>query len=127
MLAYTKTTEGLTITVQSHFLEERSDVMKRNFFFVYFISIRNSGPNPVKLLRRHWYIHDSMAEDYEVEGDGVVGEQPVVKPGMSYQYNSFCVLKSFEGSMEGRYTMEREDGSTFDAEIPRFFLKARLN
>ena len=127
MLAYTKTTEGLTITVQSYFLEERSDVMKRNFFFVYFISIRNSGPNPVKLLRRHWYIHDSMAEDYEVEGDGVVGEQPVVKPGLSYQYNSFCVLKSFEGSMEGRYTMEREDGSTFEAEIPRFFLKARLN
>lgn len=127
MLAYTKTTEGLTITVQSYFLEERSDVMKRNFFFVYFISIRNSGPNPVKLLRRHWYIHDSMAEDYEVEGDGVVGEQPMVKPGKSYQYNSFCVLKSFEGSMEGRYTMEREDGSTFEAEIPRFFLKARLN
>lgn len=127
MLAYTKTTEGLTVTVQSYFLEERSDVMKRNFFFVYFISIRNSGPNPVKLLRRHWYIHDSMAEDYEVEGDGVVGEQPMVKPGKSYQYNSFCVLKSFEGSMEGRYTMEREDGSTFEAEIPRFFLKARLN
>ena len=127
MLAYTKTTEGVTVTVQSYFLEERSDVMKNNFFFVYFVSIANHGPDPVKLLRRHWYIHDSMAEDYEVEGEGVVGEQPSVKPGMTYHYNSFCVLKSFEGSMEGRYTMQREDGSTFEAEIPRFYLKARLN
>ena len=127
MLAYTKTTEGLTVTVQSHFLEERSDVMKRSFFFVYFISITNHGTAPVKLLRRHWYIHDSQAEDYEVAGDGVVGEQPTVAPGRTYHYNSFCVLKSFEGSMEGRYTMQREDGGTFDAEIPRFFLKARLN
>lgn len=127
MLAYTKTTEGLTVTVQSHFLEERSDVMKRNFFFVYFISITNHGTSPVRLLRRHWYIHDSHAADYEVEGDGVVGEQPTIAPGKTYHYNSFCVLKSFEGSMKGRYTMQREDGSTFDADIPTFFLKARLN
>lgn len=127
MLAYTKTTEGLTVTVQSHFLEERSDVMKRSFFFVYFVSITNHGTAPVKLLRRHWFIHDSQAADYEVEGDGVVGEQPTLGPGKTYHYNSFCVLKSFDGSMEGRYTMQREDGSTFDAHIPRFFLKARLN
>ncbi len=127
MPAYTKTTEGLTVTVQSYFLEDRSDVMKQSFFFVYFISIRNDGPAPVRLLRRHWYIHDSAAQDYEVEGEGVVGEQPSVNPGMTYNYNSFCVLKSFEGTMEGTYTMEREDGSTFEAEIPRFFLKARLN
>ncbi len=127
MLAYTKTTEGLKVTVQSYFLEDRSDVMKRNFFFVYYISIENHGLAPVKLLRRHWYIHDAAAQDYEVEGEGVVGEQPMVKPGMTYHYNSFCVLKSFEGSMEGTYTMQREDGSTFEAEIPRFFLRARLN
>jgi ApaG protein len=127
MLAYTKTTEGLTVTVQSYFMEDRSDFMKRNFFFVYFISIRNDGPAAVKLLRRHWYIHDAEAQDYEVKGDGVVGEQPLIEPGRVYEYNSFCVLKSFEGSMEGTYTMERGDGSTFEAEIPRFFLKARLN
>ncbi|MFZ1731511.1 MAG: Co2+/Mg2+ efflux protein ApaG [Bacteroidota bacterium] len=127
MLAYTKTTEGLTVTVQSYFLEERSDVMKSSFFFVYFISIQNNGTGPLKLLRRHWFIHDASAQDYEVEGEGVVGEQPMVKPGMTYHYNSFCVLKSFEGSMTGSYTMQREDGSSFEAEIPRFYLKARLN
>jgi len=127
MLAYTKTTEGLTVTVQTYFLEERSDIMQKNFFFVYFISLENRGTTPVKLLRRHWYIHDSDAPDYEVEGEGVVGEQPVIKPGTTYHYNSFCVLKSFEGSMEGTYSMEREDGTTFDAHIPRFHLKARLN
>lgn len=127
MIAYTKTTEGLKITVQSFFLEERSDLLKRSFFFVYFISIENSSPSPLKLLRRHWYIHDSTSQDYEVEGEGVVGEQPVVQPGATYHYNSFCVLKSFEGSMEGRYIMQREDGSTFAADIPRFYLKARLN
>ncbi|MBR9978955.1 MAG: Co2+/Mg2+ efflux protein ApaG [Bacteroidetes bacterium] len=127
MIAYTKTTEGLKITVQSFFLEERSDLLKQSFFFIYFISIENSSPFPLKLLRRHWYIHDSTAQDYEVEGEGVVGEQPVVQPGATYQYNSFCVLKSFEGSMEGRYIMQREDGSTFSADIPRFYLQARLN
>ena len=127
MLAYTTTTEGVTVTIQSYFLEERSDVMKRNFFFVYFVSIVNNGPRPIKLLRRHWDIHDVGAQDYQVDGDGVVGEQPSIKAGMTYHYNSFCVLKSFEGSMEGHYTMQREDGSTFDAKIPRFHLKARLN
>ncbi len=127
MLAYTKTTEGVTVTVQSYFLEERSDVMKRNFFFVYFITLENHGSEPVKLLRRHWDIHDSDAPDYEVEGEGVVGEQPMIKSNGTYHYNSFCVLKSFEGAMEGTYTMQREDGSTFEAHIPRFFLKARLN
>lgn len=127
MLVYTTTTEGLTVTVQSFFLEERSDVMKSNFFFVYFVSIVNNGPEPVKLLDRHWFIQDTTAEDYEVAGDGVVGEKPTVAPGMTYHYNSFCVLKSFEGSMEGFYTMQRPDGSTFEARIPRFHLKARLN
>jgi len=127
MLAYTKTTEDLTVTVQSSFLEERSDIVQRNFFFVYFITIRNRGTAPVRLLRRHWYIHDSETPDYEVEGDGVVGEQPVIQPGAIYQYNSFCVLKSFEGHMEGKYSMQREDGTMFLATIPRFYLKARLN
>ncbi|MCB2205558.1 Co2+/Mg2+ efflux protein ApaG [bacterium] len=127
MLAYTKTTEGVTVTVQSYFLEERSDVMKRNFFFVYFITLENHSDQPVKLLRRHWNIHDSDAPDYEVEGEGVVGEQPQIKPGGTYHYNSFCVLKSFAGAMEGTYSMQREDGSSFEVNIPRFHLKARLN
>lgn len=127
MLMYTKSTSGLTISVQTHFLEERSNILQKSFFFVYFIGITNNSPEPVTLLRRHWYIHDSMAADYEVEGDGVVGEQPIIAPGATYRYNSFCVLKSFEGSMEGTYTMQREDGQTFDVQIPLFHLRARLN
>ncbi len=127
MVAYTETTEGVTVTVQPFFLEERSDILRGQFFFVYFVSITNEGTGPVQLLRRHWYIHDSAAADYEVEGDGVVGRQPTITPGESHTYNSFCVLKSFEGSMEGTYTMRREDGSTFEAAIPRFHLVARGN
>ncbi len=127
MLTYTQTTSGVTVSVQSYFLEDRSNILQKSFFFVYFIGIENSGPGTVRLLRRHWYIHDSTGNDYEVEGEGVVGEQPSIDAGGQYQYNSFCILKSFEGSMEGTYTFEREDGSTFEAAIPLFHLRARLN
>jgi ApaG protein len=127
MLLYTKTTSGVTISVQNQFLEERSNILQQTFFFVYFISITNNGQQPVQLVRRHWFIHDPAGTDYEVAGDGVVGEQPIIAPGATYQYNSFCVLKSFEGHMEGEYTMQREDGTTFEVDIPRFFLRARTN
>jgi ApaG protein len=127
MVTYTETTEGVTITVQPFFLEERSDILRGQFFFVYFVSITNERDEPVQLVHRHWYIHDSAADDYEVEGEGVVGRQPLIAPGDTHTYNSFCVLKSFEGSMEGTYTMRREDGSTFEAAIPRFHLVARAN
>ncbi|MBI5646993.1 MAG: Co2+/Mg2+ efflux protein ApaG [Ignavibacteriae bacterium] len=127
MVPYTETTQGVTIRVQPFFLEERSNVLKREFFFVYFIVIENHGTSNVQLLRRRWQIHDSAGEEYVVEGDGVVGQQPVIAPGANHQYNSFCVLKSFEGSMEGTYLMQREDGSTFEAVIPRFSLRAWNN
>jgi ApaG protein len=127
MLTYTKTTKDITISVQSSFLEARSNIIQKNFFFVYFISIENNSSEAVQLLRRRWYIHDSVAEDYEVEGDGVVGEQPVIAPGATYTYNSFSILKSYEGWMEGSYFMRKDDGQEFEVEIPRFYLQARLN
>jgi ApaG protein len=127
MLIYTETTEGISVTVQPLFLEERSNIMQGDFFFVYFIAIQNDSEAPVQLLRRHWYIHDSGGVDSEVEGDGVVGQQPHIKPGGVHYYNSFCVLKSFSGSMEGTYQMLREDGSRFDIAIPRFYLNALSN
>ena len=127
MVTYTETTEGISVTVQPLFLEERSNILQKEFFFVYFIAIRNDTEEPVQLLRRHWYIHDSSAQDYEVEGDGVVGQQPTIMPGGVHYYNSFCVLKSFGGSMEGTYQMRRDDGSMFDIVIPRFFLNAHSN
>ena len=127
MLTYTETTEGVRVTVQPVFLEERSNMIAGEFFFVYYVSIENRRGESVKLLRRHWHIHDEGGMDYEVEGEGVVGMQPLIAPGGLHTYNSFCVLKSFQGSMEGRYRMQLEDGSTLDAVIPKFFLQARMN
>jgi ApaG protein len=78
----------------------------------------------VQLLSRHWYIHDSIGEDYEVAGDGVVGEQPTLLPGGVHEYNSFCVLRSPNGHMEGSYRFVCDDDTSFDAAIPRFLLIA---
>ena len=127
MTTYTETTGGIRITVQPVFLEERSNLVNGEFFFVYFVSIENQRAEPVTLLRRHWYIKDEGGMDYEVEGEGVVGQQPNIAPGGLHAYNSFCVLKSFQGSMEGTYSMRLEDGTTFEAVIPKFYLRARLN
>ncbi|MAT39692.1 MAG: Co2+/Mg2+ efflux protein ApaG [Ectothiorhodospiraceae bacterium] len=127
MLTYIETTADITVSVQPLFLEERSNVMKKEFIFVYFIKVRNDGSVPVKLTRRHWDITDSNGEFHEVDGEGVVGQQPTIAPGKEYAYNSFCVLKSFSGHMEGTYTMEQEDGTAFEITIPRFHLRAFSN
>lgn len=127
MHSYTHTTDGLNISVRPFYLEERSNLLRRQFFFVYFITIANNRPAPVRLRSRHWRIHDAGVSEYDVHGEGVVGEQPVIAPGESYTYNSFCVLHSFSGTMRGTYTMENADGSTFEAEIPLFHLNARMN
>jgi ApaG protein len=127
MYSYVATTESITIRVQPLFLEERSNILQREFFFVYFIEIENNSTEPVQLLRRHWYIHDEGGVDHEVEGDGVIGEQPLIQPGGVHKYNSFCVLQSFKGSMEGIYQMRRADGTIFDVIIPLFDLVARGN
>ncbi len=127
MITYIETTQDITVSVQPLFIEERSDIMKREFVFAYFITIANNSPERVQLLRRHWYIADSNGEVQEVEGEGVVGRQPFIDPGADHSYNSFCVLKSFEGYMEGAYMMLREDGSQFEIAIPKFYLKAHAN
>ena len=127
MITYIETTRDITVAVKPVFLEERSDIIKREFIFAYFITVENHSKEEVQLLRRHWYVNDSNGEQHEVEGEGVVGQQPHIEPGTSYSYNSFCVLKSFEGYMEGTYQLERADGSTFEIVIPRFYLRAHCN
>ena len=92
-----------------------------------FVTIINNSANHIQLLKRHWLIHDEEADDYEVSGDGVVGEQPIIEVGAYYTYNSFCILKSFEGFMEGKFIMKRADSSLFEDEIPKFYLKAYNN
>jgi ApaG protein len=121
------TTFDITITVQPVFLDAQSNAVAKKFVFAYFIRVQNEGFEDVQLLRRHWYIHDRGGNVTEVEGEGVVGKQPVIPPGGFHEYNSFCVLETMEGSMEGTYRMKRNSGEFFDAVIPRFTLRAFAN
>ena len=113
--------------VRPVYLDGQSDPIEKKFVFAYFIRIENHGAEEVQLLRRHWHIIDGSGEAKEVEGEGVVGKQPVITPGKSHEYNSFCVLETFEGTMEGTYLMQRSNGEQFRALIPRFPLRALSN
>lgn len=106
------------------FLPEQSRPGVGQWVFSYDVRIENVGTVAAHLLSRRWQIHDSIGEDLEVEGDGVVGLQPLVPPRGVHEYQSFCVLKTPSGHMEGGYTFERPDGSRFEAVIPRFILDA---
>ncbi|MBA2686494.1 MAG: Co2+/Mg2+ efflux protein ApaG [Gemmatimonadaceae bacterium] len=119
-----KESNGVRITVRPMYLRDQSEPSQNHYLFAYFIRIENIGSLPAQLLSRRWLIHDEVGEDTEVTGEGVVGEQPLVNPGSVHEYQSFCVLKSGEGFMEGHYTFLRPDGGTFDATIPRFILSA---
>jgi ApaG protein len=127
MVPYTATTDGITVTVRPVYLDGQSDLMQRRFVFSYFIRIQNEGFSEVQLLRRHWFIRDAEGRLHEVEGEGVVGQQPIIPAGRTHEYNSFCVLETFEGAMEGTYLMERADGERFHVVIPRFTLRAAAN
>ena len=127
MSTYTATTEGITVTAHPVYIDGQSDIINRKFVFAYFIRIANNSDEPVRLMRRHWFISDSGGELKQVEGEGVVGKQPLIPPGHSHDYNSFCVLETFEGAMEGTYLMRRENGEEFSVTIPRFVLRAAAN
>ena len=127
MQPYVATTEQITITVRPVYLDGQSDVIARKFVFAYFVKVENHRAETVQLLRRHWFIRNANGEVTEVEGEGVVGYQPFIKPGDAHEYNSFCVLQTFEGSMEGTYLMKRPDGEVFSVVIPRFALRAAAN
>jgi ApaG protein len=127
MKVYSATTEGITVTAQPIYLDGQSDSLNYKFVFAYIIIIRNDGDEAVQLLRRHWYIHDERGETKEVEGEGVVGKQPLIEPGSEHRYNSFCILETFQGYMEGTYLMQRPNGQQFTITIPRFTLRAAAN
>jgi len=124
---YTATTEDITITVRPIYLDGQSDPIAKKFVFGYFIRIENHRNESVQLLRRHWFIRDSIGNEKEVEGEGVVGRQPVIKAGEAHEYSSYCVLETFEGSMEGTYQMQRPEGELFSVTIPKFILRAAAN
>lgn len=127
MIVYSAITEDIRVSVRPIYLDGQSDVMAKKFVFAYFVQIENLGSETVQLLRRHWDISHGDLRTEEVDGDGIVGKQPFIEAGNEHEYNSFCILETMEGSMEGFYDMKREDGSTFRVAIPRFTLRASAN
>ncbi len=126
-MTYTETTEGITVTVHPVYLDGQSDIMKKKIVFAYFIRIENKSEETVQLLRRHWIITDGKGNVEEVEGEGVVGKQPVIAPGDAHEYSSYSIISTMEGSMEGTYLMRRQGGVLFRAQIPQFALRAAAN
>ena len=119
----TQTTQGVQVTVTTNYLPDYSSPGQQHFVFAYKINIQNNSEFTVKLLRRYWKIYDSNGTVREVEGEGVVGQQPTLEPGDSHQYVSGCNLKTGIGKMAGYYTMERlVDGRELKVEIPEFVL-----
>lgn len=117
-------TQGITVRVAVTFMPEQSQVQAGRWFWVYHIRIENGSDDIVQLLTRHWRITDARGLVSYVEGDGVVGEQPVLSPGEAHDYVSGCPLTTSNGSMEGHYTFQRSDGSLFEVAIPFFPLAA---
>ena len=113
-------TRDVTVRVSASFLPEQSEPDKGRWFWAYHIRLENGGDQAVQLISRHWKITDGRGARHDVRGDGVVGEQPVIEPGASYDYVSGCPLHTPTGAMEGSFHMVGADGSSFDAEIPRF-------
>jgi ApaG protein len=124
LFPHKETTNDVTIRVSVSFLPEQSDLPRGRWFWAYHIRLENGGNQAVQLLYRHWEITDGRGTKHEVRGEGVVGEQPVIEPGASYDYVSGCPLETPTGAMEGSYRMVGEDGIAFDAVIPRFPLIA---
>ncbi len=119
---YAHTTRAVTVTVQPFYLEEQSAPDQSHYIWAYHVEIENHGDETVQLLARYWRITDSSGNVQEVRGEGVVGEQPVLQPGKSFEYTSGTPLPTPSGFMAGTYQMEDEVGERFDVEIPPFSL-----
>ena len=114
--------EKIDIFVSTKFLPERSDPTKSLFFFSYDVKIMNNGKDTVQLKDRYWNITDAKNNTEEIRGPGVIGNQPVIKPGQSYEYKSFCPLKTEFGVMHGHFGMKTSNGKKFNAKINPFRL-----
>ncbi|MDH3218670.1 MAG: Co2+/Mg2+ efflux protein ApaG [Gammaproteobacteria bacterium] len=112
----------IEVDVETRYIEEQSNPEQNYYVFAYTITIQNKGSQAAKLLTRHWVITDSNQKVQEVRGDGVVGEQPLLKPGEQFVYTSGTMLETAVGTMRGSYQMLADDGSHFDAEIDEFVL-----
>lgn len=121
----TEVTSGVRISVVARYENNLSSAAMESFVFSYQITIENQNDFPIQLLRRHWFVFDSIALNREVEGPGVVGETPIIQPGEFYQYSSACDLRTIRGTMTGYYTMQAlGQRSTMQVNIPKFSLEA---
>ena len=119
---YAETTRSIRVTVKPYYLEDQSSPTDNRYVWAYHVRIENRGAETVQLRRRHWRITDAMGRMQEVRGPGVVGEQPVLAPGQSYEYTSGTPLPTPSGIMVGTYDMELPDGQCFAVAIPAFSL-----
>ena len=119
---YLATTRGIAVSVEPAYLEANSSPGNSQYVWAYHVTIENQGQETVQLLSRHWMITNARGELNEVKGPGVVGEQPILKPGERFEYTSGAPLNTPWGMMGGSYQMEGEDGERFDIEIPTFSL-----
>jgi len=110
------------VAVQVRYLPDQSDEADNRYVFAYTITVTNQGEHPVQLLSRHWIITDANRHMQEVKGKGVVGEQPVIKPGQGFEYTSGTVLATQVGTMSGSYRMQVVEGGEFDVAVPQFVL-----
>lgn len=115
--------EKILITPIAKYSQSHSDVSAGRFVFTYHIKIDNQSAHSIQLLSRYWKITDANGDVQQVQGEGVVGEQPLLMPAGTFQYESFCILPTPLGWMEGHYKMSYVDGQTFDVTIPRFVLE----
>ena len=113
---------AITVAVQTQFLQDQSAPADNRYAFAYTIHIANTGSVPARLISRHWIITDANGKVQEVRGEGVVGEQPWLRPGDDFQYTSGAVLETAVGTMRGTYQMVADDGLQFDAAVPEFTL-----
>src|ERR1041385_4544863 len=116
-------TQGIRVAAGAIFAPAESEPDDRRYVFDYNILIANNSDAPVQLLSRRWIIIDAVGRREEVEGPGVVGQTPRIEPGQAFKYQSHCPLKTSWGTMEGSYTMRRDNGETFEVQIGRFYLR----
>ena len=126
LFPHSAVTRDVTVRVAVSYLPEQSEPAKGRWFWAYHIRIENGGREAVQLITREWTIVDGRGGQHEVQGEGVVGEQPVIEPGGAFDYVSGCPLGTPTGHMEGRYNMISESGAAFPVEIPRFPLIAPM-
>ena len=117
-----KEQDAIEVRAVAQYIEEQSSIEANRYVFAYRITIRNTGQAPAQLVSRHWIITDAEGAVQEVEGAGVVGTQPLLRPGEQFEYTSGCTIATPVGTMKGSYRMVAEDGSRFDAPVPEFTL-----